>query len=85
MQTTLLIVNFNDLVKTICATTRLAGLKDTAKRYPGIKGEKHTRMRTRLCSTRSSATPSSDLLRPSKAIRRTLSRYPSRTRRRPSR
>jgi hypothetical protein len=37
MQTTLLIVNFNDLVKTICATTRLAGLKDTAKRYPGIK------------------------------------------------
>ena len=34
---TLPILNFNDLAKTICATVRLAELKDTVKRYPGIK------------------------------------------------
>jgi hypothetical protein len=34
---TLLIVSFNDLVKTIYATTQLVELKDTVKRYPGIK------------------------------------------------
>ena len=34
---TLPIVNFEDLVKTIHTTARLAELRDTVKRYPGIK------------------------------------------------
>jgi hypothetical protein len=34
---TLLIVNFENLVKTIYATARLADLQDMVKRYPGIK------------------------------------------------
>jgi hypothetical protein len=34
---TLFIVNSSDLVKTIYATVRLAELRDTVKRYPGIK------------------------------------------------
>ena len=33
----LVIVNFDDLVKTIYMTARLADLKDTVKRYPGNK------------------------------------------------
>jgi len=34
---TLPIVDFNDVIKTIYTTARLADLKDTVKRYPGIK------------------------------------------------
>ena len=34
---TLPIVNFTDVIKIIYATARLADLKDTVKRYPGIK------------------------------------------------
>ena len=34
---TLPIVDFYDVIKTIYATARLADLKDTVKRYPGIR------------------------------------------------
>ena len=34
---TLPIVSFEDLVKTIPSAARLAELRDTVKRYPGIK------------------------------------------------